>query len=490
MRSRGLLILSLVVLGLGVFIWFVERDLPTTEEREAREGMLIDQELEAIDSVTLTYQGREIVLERESMEAADEEGAVPPVAMSSRDWWLAQPLQAKAESTAVESFVSQILDLESRREIAEGAPEGYDLDLPELRIVLGTEEGDRRLDIGVELPGSSKRMVRLDGGPGVFVVEIPFFDKGTQDTIDWRDRQLFPATQDTIHRMKIRGPHGEVVLTRRGDRFWLESPWSDVGAKEEIDVLIGTLSAFEVTNFLDAETADLEALGLQPALGEVDVFIEGREEPLRVAWGLPASEPVSPPSGLAGGPASEAVAGTFFARFGSDLVETNAAPLDAAFQRPPSDWRSRAWMSLRTYSVERVEVSRGDERSTLVRDAAGWQRDESEIPGPPVERLLAELAGVRAVSIVDSETDYSGRPSMTINLIARDGTMETLSLFPEGANGFSATVSGRQAMLQLSSETVEAIESRLLDIREAEAIVQEPEAGISDNELSVEGGPA
>ena len=53
MRPRTLLILLVVVLGLGSFIWFYERKLPSTEERSELRKKVLEIKKDDVKAVTI-----------------------------------------------------------------------------------------------------------------------------------------------------------------------------------------------------------------------------------------------------------------------------------------------------------------------------------------------------------------------------------------------------------------------------------------------------
>ena len=66
MKPRTLLVLTLLVAGLGAFVFFYERDLPSTEERvELAKKVLRIDDGDAVASVLIEWDGSEVRLERE-----------------------------------------------------------------------------------------------------------------------------------------------------------------------------------------------------------------------------------------------------------------------------------------------------------------------------------------------------------------------------------------------------------------------------------------
>src|SRR5262245_38364320 len=100
MKPRTLLILLVVVLGLGSFIWFYEIKLPSSEERAAQEKKVLELEKAEVTGVTIDSKVGTVHLERipaakkkdekDKKEAKEEEDeTAEPV-----EWRMTRPLAA------------------------------------------------------------------------------------------------------------------------------------------------------------------------------------------------------------------------------------------------------------------------------------------------------------------------------------------------------------------------------------------------------------
>jgi hypothetical protein len=73
MKPRTLLVLAVLAAGLGAFIWFVDRDLPSSEER-AELGKKLFPELEADEVTAVEIERRVEATEDEAEGRAAGEG--------------------------------------------------------------------------------------------------------------------------------------------------------------------------------------------------------------------------------------------------------------------------------------------------------------------------------------------------------------------------------------------------------------------------------
>src|SRR5688572_22199958 len=111
MRPRTLLVLLVLVAGLGSFIWFYERELPSSEERAKLEKRVLQVEKDDVTAVTLQSESGTVRMEKVALPAPakqektdEEEIDVTP----ETEWHLRQPLNARADAFAVNGLLDAL----------------------------------------------------------------------------------------------------------------------------------------------------------------------------------------------------------------------------------------------------------------------------------------------------------------------------------------------------------------------------------------------
>ena len=113
MRPRTLLILLVVVLGLGAFIWFYERELPSSEERIELQKHILKVEKDDVLAVTIESSKGRVRLERvPAPKAAKTDAAALEVA---DEWRLLEPIATRADTFAVDRLLDAVTTLEKTR---------------------------------------------------------------------------------------------------------------------------------------------------------------------------------------------------------------------------------------------------------------------------------------------------------------------------------------------------------------------------------------
>src|SRR5215470_4928126 len=109
MKPRTLLILFVLLVGLGSFIWFYERKLPSSDERAEIAKKVVPVKKDDVEAVTLEAASGKVVLQRMVAPAAakekkkdkkDGEAAEEAQGQPASAWTLTQPMQARADAFA------------------------------------------------------------------------------------------------------------------------------------------------------------------------------------------------------------------------------------------------------------------------------------------------------------------------------------------------------------------------------------------------------
>lgn len=467
MRARTVLVLTVVVAILAAFIWFFERDLPSSEERAERSRKVLPVDGDEVSALVVAWGGETVRLERAVPDGDGEDGgeegaAAPP---PPGEWRITEPLQARAERSTVESLLTTLTGLDKERTIDDADRTEVGLAEPRGRVTLVTGDGERTLEIGADVPASENVLVALEGGDEVWVTRRSFLSQLQREPGEWRSRDVFSVSRDDVERVRL-SSDGEavVVLARRDERFYVEEPVRDLAAADAVDQLLSDLVTLRAQRFLDSpgeEPPSPSELGLDPARAVVVAELSEGGEPLRVELGAPVGDP-------------EAPGGAVYARAGGQLFEA-VTDLDEAAVRPVQEWRSRSWTELRSYDVDRVEVEErgGAGPLTLVRDGVDWRRGDDAISYTAASDFLYALTDVEGELAGDGEPPALGAPILRATLASDEGDGETLTLYPPAEGGTHvARSSARDTLLLLSDEAVAEVRRALAEVRAAE-----PQAG-------------
>jgi hypothetical protein len=437
MRPRTLWILLALVAALAAFVWFVERDLPGSDERAERAKKVLDLEIEEIARVAWARGDEGVELSR------SDDGENP-------SWSLVAPLSARADDVAVERLLDLLAGLEKQGTLESGEPGELGLDPPRAVLTVETEEGERRLAIGGAIPASESMIVEAGDGPPFHVVAGDLWAELERPAGEWRSRDVFPGESDEIARFSLGAAEGRLVLARRGEDFWLEAPIVDRADEGTVSRFLTALTGLEIEEFVDDVPA-LEEYGLAPSpAAELEVVLADGS-PWKLELGA-----------TSGGEAEDRV----YAR-AEDAVVLIADRLGEDLARPADEWRSLDWTTLKVFEIDGVQIADAEGPVSLERESGQWERDGEQIDFNVVSDLLYAITGSKAEALDVAEATV-GEPVLSVTLNPGEGE-EVLEIFEARADRFPARTSGRETILWLGGDRVRDIRSRLAEARAAAA---------------------
>jgi len=470
MKPRTLLVLLVLVLGLGAFIWFYERKLPSSEER-AEIGRKVFNELQKdeVTAVAIDSAKGTVRLERAGpakpakATAKEKKGGVSPE--PAVEWRIARPFAGRADSFAVDRLLQAVAGLEKTRTLDAVDPKAVGLDRPRATVRLTTGTGERVLRLGAEVPPGGTLIAGVEGRKGAYVVSDSILTEVEKPPGEWRDRLVFRGDREAIQRIALTGAAGgPVVLVRRPDGFWLEHPFADRADRDLVDGLLSDLTGLTAERFLDGSQLPAKAAGA----GEtVEVAFSGGAAPVRIELGGPVTGGAAPE----GQPSGE----LSYARAGDTVFEVRTRLAEAA-RRSPADWRALQLSAFQIHQIDSATVRDGGGAMELTRAGTDWKRDATVISYLPVSDLLFAVVGARADRLLGAaEAPRAGlqAPALTFELRTRDAGKETLTLYPPVQGGAPARASGRESVLMLPADTFQKIQAKVKDVREARPVKPE-----------------
>ncbi|HYH45339.1 MAG TPA: DUF4340 domain-containing protein [Thermoanaerobaculia bacterium] len=448
MRPRTLLVLLVLVAGLGSFIWFYERELPSSEERAKLEKRVLQVEKDDVTAVTLqsgsgTVRMEKVKLPVQEKKADEEEIETTP----DTEWHLRQPLNARADAFAVDGLLDALTNLEQTRVLDDVDLKQAGLDKPRATVRLKTGEGETVLKIGAADPMGGSTLAAVEGRKGAYVVSDSILNEIRKEPGDWRDRQMFRGDRDQVQRITL---SSGLVLVAKGDAFHIQKPVADRADREKVDDLFAELSGLTAERFLD------QPMGQPRAAVEV-AFKQG--PPVRIEVGPSSSEE------------------TVQARVGSQVFEARTRLAEIA-ARPAAEWRSQTLSGFDVFQVESATVQDGQGKLTLQRAEPDWKRGEETISYLPVSDFLFALVQARAERLLSSGEAAAlgigggtgGKPVLTVTLKGKEAGEETLTLYPPVAAGVPARAAGRDLVLLLPAGTLGEIQGKLAEVRKAKPV--------------------
>lgn len=338
MNWKKLLALFIVLIGVGVFYFWDQKQIEEKEAQEERSKQLFSWELEDVASFSIKNPFQTISLRK-----------VDGV------WELVNPVQANADQDAVQRLLEQLQDAKLEQTIAED-PEQLDpfgLNRPQLVFSAEDSEGKDlgRLTIGDEIPIKSYFYAKVDDASRVFTVAELIKTAVEKEPSDLRDKDLFKIVQDKVQKVAISYPDGpELAASKTGEGNWrIEQPLDALADSETISEFIGKIEGLKVKEFVAEKVADASPYGLVDDVTRLMVFEEDRAEPVVLEIGS------SDPSRSA-----------YHARMeGKSNVVTVEETFAKGLPKKPFAWRPKNPLPVWDYQAEFVKIEKPGEGTLL-----------------------------------------------------------------------------------------------------------------------------
>lgn len=394
MNPRTTLVLAVVASLLGAFIWLHEIGGEATRQSEQDDAKRLHPGLESGDIEAIAFTTRD------GVEARFErrEGR----------WWLAAPVEAPADATALDAIAGALVNLPREGRIEEpGELDQYDLG-DEARVVHFEVAGETKgIRIGRMTPVGGHRYVARLAGDEVAYVATYRLNALDRDLVDLRDRRIFGFEAADVVGLRLAWPEGVVELERDEAGDWqMTAPVAAPADATRIRELLSDLSFLRAQSFIDEPDEQVEAASQDPVL-ELRWTVRARDE-------AADGDPVEQTREIRiGGRVGEGLLLS-----GSEgRLYTIAPERLEDFDRSVHAYRDKTLSSFALDRAGRLELELDDESGearssiTAVLGEGGWARLEPAGDGsaaPPLDseaisELVRTLADLRAADIVAEE---------------------------------------------------------------------------------------
>ncbi len=258
--GRSFLILLVVALGLGAYIYFVEsKHDPNEGEKKAK---------------VFTVDAAKI----EEVEVHASSGAVTKLKKTGDHWAIVSPAQAAADEAAVTSLVDALASMEVDKVLDENpsslAQFGLDPARYSVAFKVNGDATTHRISIGNKTPTGSGLYARVEGQNRLFLAPAVQDDTLNRTTFDLRDKRVLVFTRDSVDSVALAGKGSPAIaLAKKGNDWRLTSPIDARADFSPVDGLIGRLDQVHMLSLVSE--------GAEPSAAEMKTY--GLDAPQLVA---------------------------------------------------------------------------------------------------------------------------------------------------------------------------------------------------------------
>ena len=412
-RGRSTLLLLLVALGLGAYIYFVEMKREPSDATPPADRVFTNLDAGAISALTLTASN----------------GDETSVQRDGAGWRITAPVAVKADAAEVSGVTSNLASLDLSRVVDEAPADlsAFGLDAPRVAVGFTSEAGDERLLIGSRTATGGDIYAKLEKAPRVFLIPSWLETSLDRTTFQLRDKAIASLDRSAVDSVSIIGRPGTIELVKQGDRWVLQQPLkarADAGA---VDTLLNRLSSGQMQAIVADEPATLDVYGLAPARTTVTASA-GDKVLAKVLVGSDSGE--------------TAVHMKDDAR---PAVYTVDETLVADLERAVSVYRDTRLFSLDPTSATRMAVTRGESTQVFTRaapsgDAAGPPTWSQTSPAPTVaaDRIAEFASRLQTMRAESWEARVPAGTSPIGTLVVSDGKVEETVRLVRSSSGVFA----------------------------------------------------
>jgi Domain of unknown function (DUF4340) len=437
-RSRSTLILLVVALAFGGYLYFVDSKQPIADENAKKK--------------VFAYEADKI----NALEVKSSSGATTGLRKdASGTWTIVQPAAAPADRNSVSDVVSSLANLEEDRVVEENASDLKVYGLAEPRIdVTFHVEGEtepKKVVFGDKNPTGVGIYAKLPATNRVFLVSNSLDATLNKSPFDFRDKTALKIEQDKVNSIELASNAQTIRLEKTGENWKLVKPIQAPADFVTVNGLLGQLQSAQMTALKDRpeELKDLKQYGL--AKPEVVATVGMGDSAVKLELGSAAEQ------------------GSVWVRDPSKpAVFSVGSSLADELRKKPEDLRRKEIFDFRPFNTTRFEIIRGKETRAFERvKGTGenavdtWKQvvpAEKTVDASNLEGALLEFSNLRAESFVDRAGAATGHssPTAVINVKFEDGKREERVTFGTQGTAVFASRADQPGALKLETGKFEA----------------------------------
>ena len=390
--GRSFLILVVVALGLGAYIYFVESKRDTNDLAASKKDKVF-----TADSAKF-----------EEVEVHAASGEVTALKKVNGLWEIVKPESLPTDSSEIGSLLSSLDTLEVQRVIDEHPANPAEFGLAPARFSIAFkvagEPAMKRLEIGKKTPTGSDLYARVEGQQRVFLISAYLEDSLNKTTFGLRDKTALKFERDGAETLTLEVTGSPTLsFVKKGTEWRFTKPYD---AKADFGIVDGVVSKLSSARMTAIETSD----------GTKDLKKYGLDKPQAVATvGVGSTQ-----ARLAVG--SKKADGALYARdLSRPLIFTVDAALLDDLKKKPDDLRKKDVFEFRSFSAQGIDVTVGGKTFTFAKQKAPASTDPAAPPAADVwKQTKPEAKDLDQSKITDFLTTMS-------NLRAESFATTTLS---------------------------------------------------------------
>ncbi len=376
MKIRNTIILIVVAVAIGSFIWFFERKQMSTQEWEEKGKRVFRIEGDDIDRIELVRADETVVCVKDS----------------NGEWQMEQPLRYKADKSQLRSFCSRFESLDSKRilkgeGIDEKKIEEFGLKKPRVTARFRIKDNEEGIALGDETPLGNNVYSQVLGQRDVYILAKTIFNNLNKSANNLRDKGVVEFEIDDLVKAEVKRGKETIEFTQEEGEWRLNKPIKGLGDPNKISGMLRKIKNLRVKEFISDGPKNLAEFGLDEPLYELALWSKEDQSPKTVLFGKWAEK------------------NTVYAKIGGgDTIFTVNDKALAELKLKPEEFRDRSLTHLSSDSIKNIKIEKGAKKLVMAKDGAKWKLEEPErenVETAQVRDLLRQLSELKAGGFIE-----------------------------------------------------------------------------------------
>jgi hypothetical protein len=462
MRFKGTLILLVVCLALGSYLYFYEiKGGEQRDKAKEAEGQLWKLESNSIQQIDLISPKNNIVVVRNG----------------EKDWTISAPRTLNADADELNRLANAASNIRRESVLEQNAADlsKFGLDPAQLTLKLKAKDSkEYALNIGNNNPTGSFAYATASGRKEVFLVSSSLRNTFDKRLNELRNQSILSFEQPETQSLRIRNPKGEIQLIKDGsDRWWIEGKEKVAADSPEIRGILNALSLGKIKEFFDENPEEYSDLGIDKPLIDVTLtygknkaikhLVIGKEKNKLQKKGRKSAEQENKKQ-ASGSSAEKSSAELYLAKDESrpDLFFAEKDLVDK-LTKSVRDLRDKALASFQRWDIDSIDLKNTKGSFSFIKSGGEWflGADKKKTKWEAVNGILDAMEKP-IVEWIDTPSPLSsyGLDKPAIHIVLKQGGNEIIdcSLGKAAKNGVYAQLKGNSSVKIASPEDLSAMD--------------------------------
>ena len=435
MRFRGLLVAVVLLAGLGIGLYFSNKEKAAEAAKpptDAPPKILALTEGDVTKIAVKKKGGDETVVEK-----------------ANGKWQLTSPKPYPADITAVSQLLTAAANISGDRIVEDKASNlsAYGLNAPSLEVDITGKGGKvSKLEIGDDTPTNSGSYAMLAGDPRVYTVASYVKTGLDKSSNDLRDKRLLTFDQDKLSRVELVAKKQDIEFGRDKDQWQIVRPKPLRADGSQVDEMLRKLKDAK----MDLTISDDDAKKAAAAF----------------AAGTPvATVKLTDPSGTQ----------EIDIRKNKDDYYAKSSVVAGVFKATPElgmgvdksldDFRNKKLFDFGFNDPSKIDMHANGKTFAFQKGGEDWFSNGKKMDSTSVQSFLDKLRDFAASKFID--TGSLGMPTVDITVVSNNGKLtEKLLIAKQGAD-YVAQRENEPALYGLDAKTVDDLSQAASDVKPA-----------------------